>query len=129
MMDIQIFVVLDNITARVVAIPDSPKQAWVLWDNILQDLSLLDAYVYPKVIAGPDDWKERYWWMIQAFKNAYTLIHKDPLLLKKMCFSRLTFYNMVLSSLGYSDPYEEMINEKSQLTETDDEESVTVYGE
>lgn len=125
--DIQIFVILDNITGRVVAIPDSPKNAWVMWDNILQDLDLLDSYIYPKVICGPDDWKERYWWMRQAFKNAHLLIHSDALSLKKMIFSRLTFYNMVLASLGYTDPYAETITEKTDLTETDDEESVTVY--
>jgi len=55
------------------------------------------------------------------------LIHHDPPLLKRMIFSRLTFYNMVLSSLGYSDPYEEMINEKTQLTEVDDEESSALF--
>lgn len=127
MMDIQIFVILDNITGRVVAIPDSPKQNWVLWDNILQDINLLDSYIYPKIISGPSDWKERYWYMKKAFKNAHRLIHTNPKMLKEMCFARMTFAVMVLTSLGYADAFEEFLNEKSEITEVDDEESVTIY--
>jgi hypothetical protein len=129
MIDIQIFVLLDNINGRFAAIPDSPKHKWVLWENLLQCLDALDAYVYPKIISGPDDWKERYWWMKQAFEHAYELIHLNTALLRRMCVSRLTFYNMVLSSMGYTDPFDEVINERSTLNEVDDEESVTIYGE
>lgn len=126
-LDIQILVLIDNINQRFAMIPESPKQKWIVWDSILQCLDALDTYLYPKVVAGPQDWRDRYKIMHEAFINAQYLIHTNLPLLRKMCVSRMTFYNMILASLNYADPYDEALNEDSEMTEVDDEESVTIY--
>lgn len=127
--DIQILVLIDNLNQRFAMIPESPKQNWMIWDNVIQCLDALDTYLYPKVVAGPQDWRDRYKVIHEAFENAHILIHTNPYLLKKMCYSRMTFYNMILASLNYADPYEEALDERSEMTEIDDEESVTIYGD
>jgi hypothetical protein len=126
-LDIQILVLIDNLNQRFALIPESPKQNWVIWDNILQLLDALDCFLYPKVICGPQEWRDVYFPMIQSFSNAKNLIHSNPDLLRRMCIARYKFYVFILGSFNYGEPIKDAVDETTETTEIDDEESVTIY--